>query len=336
MEEAKVLYIFGAGASYGALPVVEGLADDMRIMADDLDAKYGGRISDARIHEDHKTFCESLRSLADMSEKYGTPDTYISSLSKRGEDIKKFKNTLSLYFLIKQILDGKQDRRYYDLFSHIEAFELGKSVYMFSWNYDYQAEFAIDECYGNSASQYFQGFPSYKIESRSRNLRREIALTHFNGIAGMMLENGACNQDFLDRKYEIGYESLLKFYYQKIYIYRASDVMHFGFKETQDNIPYKDAAVEIAERIAKRIDVVVAIGYSFPVANRNIDARYFECFKKENGGRSPRIYVQAPNADGIIKDVKTHFELSDEFQINAELDVDKFFIPKEIWGGIKY
>ena len=114
--EDQVLYLFGAGASANAIPVINGIPDDMKEVADKLEEwhkEHEHKIEYKSIKERVKIIVSSLRELAVTVKGSGnglTVDEYISSLEK-GSDInptshdecQKSKNTLATYLFIKAI-----------------------------------------------------------------------------------------------------------------------------------------------------------------------------------------------------------------------------------------
>lgn len=160
---SKIVYIFGAGASFGkrdkdhnileGLPIIDELAFRINKMINKI------RINDTEINSQHKatskqvdTLIENLEWLKTASENHKTVDTFAKKLfvTKNAVDYNRLKNALSAYLTLEQLFN-KPDSRY-DAFiasllgSTIDDFP--KDVSILSWNYDCQFEIAYSEYLG--------------------------------------------------------------------------------------------------------------------------------------------------------------------------------------------
>ena len=156
-----VLYLFGAGASVNAIPVIDEIPDDMKDVANKLQQwheKHEDQIEE-KIKEKIKNICKALDELADAVNKENsiTVDQYISSLYNHGkidsearEKCKKSRNTLALYILLRQFFQAhektKMEGRYGDWLRETAKDCLQKDfadkIRFLTWNYDIQLELA--------------------------------------------------------------------------------------------------------------------------------------------------------------------------------------------------
>lgn len=182
----NVVYLFGAGASYGVrdkqtprldysleyqdykevyqeikgsapniiegLPVVSELPERMDYVRYLIKKEIKDFAIDAKpeasMFEDLE---ESLAWLQEASRGHATVDTFAKKLwiTHREEEYKRLKHTLSTYFMLEQFLN-KTDKRYDAFFASIlgeEAADLPSNVCILSWNYDCQFELAYSEYY---------------------------------------------------------------------------------------------------------------------------------------------------------------------------------------------
>lgn len=84
--------------------------------------------------------------------------------------------------------------------------------------------------------------------------------------------------------------------------------------------------MKISQNIVKDSDVLVVIGYSFPLFNRLIDKEIFNSLTES--GKLKKIYYQDPNKSGEF--LKSQFNLSSDIEIISITDVDSYFIPNEL------
>ena len=166
-EGNHVLYLFGAGASAKAIPVVHGLPGDMKKIADRL-KEWGLNIPQVspEIIERAEIICTDLHELADtineVEKSQGikcTVDDYMSHLEKKPYGQAKYqksKSTLATYFLLKQFFNTDKpiqlDERYGDWLRNIvpdrKQEKFANNIRCLTWNYDMQMELA-----------YYQYFP---------------------------------------------------------------------------------------------------------------------------------------------------------------------------------
>ena len=161
--ESHVLYLFGAGASAEAIPVVHGLPEDMKKIAGRLTEWYQNTPQvPPEIKERAEIICIDLEDLADKVNNFKaregieyTVDKYISSLEKKQSTeaqvkYEKSKNTLATYILLRHFFNNDEhiqlDERYGDWLRNVvpdrkeETF--ANNIRCLTWNYDLQMEFA--------------------------------------------------------------------------------------------------------------------------------------------------------------------------------------------------
>jgi len=106
----KITYLFGAGASYNAVPILDSLSENICFVASNLKSRVTispniNETFDYSLYTDIiKSFSNDLIYLADKSEEYGTIDTYAKKLelNNENEELRKMKFLVSMFFVIWQ------------------------------------------------------------------------------------------------------------------------------------------------------------------------------------------------------------------------------------------
>ncbi|MDR3653136.1 MAG: hypothetical protein P4L34_09220 [Paludibacter sp.] len=197
----KVTFLFGAGASMNALPIVNQIPQRIVELIEYLE-------QDIFILENDKTFnkcgsktrrdfqlemIESLKWMQDKSKNHASIDTFAKKLYLKGEsdDLRKLKIAMSIFFIAEQA-GKKTDARYDSFFASIlkdHAQDFPDNIRILSWNYDYQFELSYAE-YSNT----------YDIQRNQRSLmisqqndHREnwngFRIIKLNGTTGLINNN---------------------------------------------------------------------------------------------------------------------------------------------------
>jgi|GEM_PF-897519 len=203
------------------------------------------------------------------------------------------------------------------------GFELNRNVKILSWNYDVQFELSLKQFTG-TIIQHLK--PNFQIFPHRKVLYDTNRVAFDTGRFGMVKLNGdAVWHRLIDYKYNCSIldatqaknedELLAEF----IKEYRHSDLRldkgehirphhYFNFAwEADPNFRGKyqqhSENLEMAQKIARETQVLVVIGYSFPIFNRLIDGKLFEQMEDLE-----KVYVQDPNPDKIKSTMLNAFE----------------------------
>ncbi len=108
----NITYLFGAGASYNAIPVVGELEKAFEQFHEWAEIQLGPLVdsnSNSSIDRGYKLFLEQLNQCAYRSRVFGTIDTYAKTLAlnENTHDLSMLKSTLSLFFTLWQELQLK-------------------------------------------------------------------------------------------------------------------------------------------------------------------------------------------------------------------------------------
>lgn len=339
----KVTYIFGAGASRHALPIVSEMPDRMKSLIERLesgDLKLDGNStyndSDPRLTKTNREYqlemISSLKWMAKESQNHASVDTFAKKLSikKNFEDLKRLKIAMSVFFIFEQALN-KADFRYDTFFASLltSLSNFPDNVRILSWNYDYQFEIAFSEYSDENDIRLNQSL--LKVTSKYANSKEYngFGIYKLNGSTELGVNHG--NPHHYERHM---YATNLKVPVDKL----LNQVTRgFAVATYLDNIFYSSLSFAWEEELSKTSIIakaientedtvsLVVIGYSFPFFNREIDRKIIGGMNKLK-----RVYFQAPDAEIMkerfqeIKDDLTGVELLNKY------DVGRFFLPNEL------
>lgn len=337
---SKIVYLIGAGASYGernkdksgniihgsikrGLPVVNELErsiDDVcnRIVERDDVSR------DPLSIDFQKIVYKELRWLQEQCKRYPTIDTYAKQLSvtQHSRELDRLKNALSIFFILAQSHDTR-DLRYDGFIASIidDICELPSSISILSWNYDYQMEYVLQD-FSLQKSDLLHIWQSRNITCKG--CQSHIDKSKFNLIKlnGSALFSIARNHELIDPN-RLDIDTLEKHFSKE----DGSWYSNISFAWEKDK-NLTNSIIPIIEDAT----VLVVIGYSFPYVNRSIDRELFQ-----NMNCLEHIYIQ----DAHSSDVKQSLEATlSEYQlvqiarrelvISLRESTSQFIIPNEL------
>lgn len=348
-QAKKITYLFGAGASYNAVPILNSLSNCMRAVARDLSI-------DSLHYDRAKLFPRKLIELANKSEEYGTVDTYAKKLflNREEEKLDEMKFILSIFFSIwqgyyhkiefKQTIEEFQsgvenkksydylDSRYKTLMSNYLEFDneqssikLNDNINFLTWNYDSQLEFAFslfnnEQCELIDINKYLQFLPTATSLSKNR-------IVHLNGISNITNNSEVLNNLFDSTDFTSKTFMIMKINQIFDESFRSLNKVLIDYS-WDDNREIVDAAI----KILKQTDILVIIGYSFPTFNRGIDSQLLS----GQNNTFDKIVYQDPNASSELLEL-FHINLrshgTDEngkpLDLKILKEVEQFYIPPE-------
>jgi len=163
-----ICYIFGAGASRNALPIVREMPDRISEVANLLeksnfdfpvDDKFSKELGVESISEIHEVFLADLNWLKHQCSKHASIDTFAKKLSIRSKhyrdkyanDLNKLKAILSCFFIIEQTrkpIDFRYDQFWASIIED-DISNLPSNIKILSWNYDFQFEKSVYDNFPN-------------------------------------------------------------------------------------------------------------------------------------------------------------------------------------------
>jgi len=334
----KVTYLFGAGASCKALPMVNEIPDRIKNLIELLERDEYKLDETAGFDDLHLTrhqskreiqlkMIESLKWMLEKSANHASVDTFAKKLYIRDStELDRLKIALSVFFIFEQARnkpDNRYDAFFASLIDDIRVFP--DHIRILSWNYDYQFELAFSEYLGideiSTNQNYLQvsskwgdnkqrdGFEMFKLNGTTafagRNgMRRYQYINNLKGQPGIEFVE-MVTRNFAFVSYVSGYYSTLSFAWEK---------------EEKDK-----CIIEKAMLNTKDTAVLVVIGYSFPFFNREIDRKIIGSMKNLS-----KVYIQSPDAHNVAERFQAMRDDLHGIEILNKLDVGQFLLPNEL------
>jgi hypothetical protein len=320
----KVVYLLGAGASADALPVVNEISDKIDkaikiLTQEELSDQEGfpTLVKTDKSQKDYqKKLTDDLLWLKTMAHGHATIDTYAKKLFLVGDTSgkqRRLKIALSAFFAILQM--GKMDRRYDTFLASIlnNKTEIPKNIFILSWNYDQQMEFALEDYNHAETLKICENAIMYREDCFLYKLNGSAALYNFKSLRRDKSENPE-KYRFVSEKVE----EIVRNYAAHTTNGELETLLSFAWEEDLENILDSSVLPKI-----EPAEILVVIGYSFPFFNREIDRR---------------IINAMPNLKTIYFQDKYPINIIDRFQsISTKKirkipysDTEQFCLPPEL------
>jgi hypothetical protein len=350
----NVTYLFGAGASHGALPIATELGIDMFTIIDTFEGYNREKVLNSELtiknpfnNGTTEYLAYDLRYFGSQAMQFGTLDGYAAKLyhNKDFNQLHRLKMTLSIYLVICQELNRsklggniqrsitKIDQRYLKLIKSCLDLDITNSIrdniHFLTWNYDLQLQHTL--------MTYFAGVSD--IEELNRGafkftpsqiqfpvLTSKSKICHINGFCGFYTTEAQNYVSYLDRAKASNITEKVK---SMAYISDSASKGSINFNNAinfaWENNQYSTQAVSRAKEIMEITDTLVVIGYSFPDDNIEIDRNLIS--HAIGAGKMTRIIIQNPSLE--------EDEISEKLNIKREIietrkEVNEFLSPKII------
>ena len=345
----NITYLLGAGASYNALPIQQELGEKMIELSkiiEHLDFK----------EEKIDLFADDLKEFGKKALEFGTIDTYARKLSFHKNslsELKELKKTISLFFTIWQFVDDDTtdlkifknkeednsiirkaktiDSRYISLMATIlekvkENIKIKDNINFVTWNYDLQLELAAKQfCNGNDGKGKIKWKDFEKVIRFNSAIEdgSNLKICHLNGFCGYydiaFMNEKKENLNVLDTIKSKDIQGILNdiFNDNTGLNYKSDFNKYINYAWEEENNLTKEA-IEQAEQIFEKTDILVVIGYSFPTFNKDIDKLLFDKLKS-----NVEIYYQDLNSIERI----SHLVKNKNIEVQAKKDLLQFFLP---------
>ncbi|MBY0424631.1 MAG: hypothetical protein K2Q22_03255 [Cytophagales bacterium] len=330
MSQKKFTYLFGAGASAIALPVVANFPERILEMAnlvsqrEDILEKLKSSDKDILLK-----LIADIRELALEAQEYNSIDTLakILFLKENTIGLNKLKRTLSAYLCLEQGYK-RNDKRYDSFLASIINRKNGKmslpdNIQILSWNYDYQLELSYSKFRKSSIEYDLNIYPSTEVRGYEKD--ECFSLFKINGTASAFINNNInftrdlplpeFKQINVDGKVTLfpsedsEFELLRRVTeYDAIYKRRTDTAIHFSW----ENHTISDNTRDRAKNATKDTNILIVVGYSFPVFNRDIDRELIS-----NMTKLEKVYIQIPEKD--IDSVIERFKAIKDFSVYEKL-----------------
>lgn len=335
----NITYLFGAGASREALPIVNEIPSRLKFVIELLEANEI-KISHSETIDDvpGKTqlelleqLIEDLKWVLEKSENHASVDTFAKKLYIKSQwrELKRLKLAFSIYLIIEQTINPC-DKRYDSFLASIlnSDGEFPNHLRILSWNYDFQFEKSFSEY--SDQPDIFSNQARLKIINKYSNPRHNyensFSMFKLNGTS-TILENGRSHYFFFENFENKVSKGILQTILRNYGVIKAQDSrfssgLSFAWEDSFD----KDRdIIKIAKTGTTETEVLVVIGYSFPFFNREIDRDLIK-----NMTKLKKVYFQSPDAESI----KERFwairgDIPSE-NLKSRFDVVQFLLPDEM------
>lgn len=341
----KVTYYFGAGASYGALPIVNQIPERIENLIN-LMRSGNYRLSDKETYRENNLnqytknqiqdwLIEDLEWLLDRTANHASIDTFAKKLyiTDKINDLKRLKNAFSVFLILEQSLN-KTNMRYDSFFASIlkeSHYPLPNDINIISWNYDYQLEKAYAEYSGNSTlerNQQLLNICNKYAKSNDRFDKDSFSVVKLNGSSNIINTEwrrlNYFNDDILD---EFCIDLVEKVLHNYAALRFSNPHMYSGlsFAWESSGSDYHIDIIEQSKIITKNTDILIVIGYSFPYFNREIDRNIISNMKNLK-----KVYFQAPDADVLKERFLSIRDDIPQTNLLSRYDVGQFLLPNEL------
>ena len=331
MQDAvSLVYYIGAGASAKSLPLVSNTPSRMRDLANEL--SNGDYELDSQHSDVLKGLCSEMKGLADRSASCPSIDVLAQHLHLQGNavELRMLKATLSAYYVLEQSCNPS-DPRYGDFFAYMAdkdasgTLAMPTDVRVVSWNYDMQFEKSFAELIHD---------PRYEKRRGSGKMLQVVPTgiespEHYDDIFSIYKLNGTAgtrdNREILVKSYDpvvygqagrldSGDLRLTLHFYEKVTSGNDRPYLQFAWEDDDR----RDSVLRLIRRFAP-VEILVVIGYSFPLLNRDLDRSVLEVLSPNE------VFLQVAGDEAVMDRLAG---LGVESQsIKVVRDQDQFHIP---------
>jgi len=334
----KIVYLFGAGASKGALPIVNEIPQrllsfigvlklDMKIFEEEAKIKTINKSK----KEVYNTLIQDLNWLSVESSKHASIDTFAKKLyiKYQSDELKRLKLSLSVFFIWEQLVN-KPDKRYDAFYASIISrgiSTLPTNIKVLSWNYDYQFEL--------SYSEFSDDYDINRNQSLLNIISKYDKHTNPPNSFEIFKINGTTDLNNNDRYQKVSYISNFRGEYTKEVL--ESLITKYGLARFTENQLFstlsfswegdneENNVIDRAIKSTKDAEVLVVIGYSFPFFNREVDRKIINEMVNLK-----KVYFQAPDAEILMERFEAISNRSSAIKLVPKHDVGQFFLPNEL------
>lgn len=332
----NIVYLFGAGASYNAIPIVKDIPEKMSASVNQFLQKVvhakGESIEIMTNRSDlRRQIKDRFKDVAEIIGKHYSIDTYARKLFLRHEDeeLRSLKSTISAWMLIEQFLNGHKETRYDAFFASIlnDLGGLPSNISVLSWNYDSLFENAAHEYFRNKSKDSYKKFMIIleKGGNITRTGRDRFNYIKLNGSATKEIFRNQV-QDLIKGGNLIQTEELFNLLTERILFDKENFKSAISFAWERDDNNQFPEIVESAKSVISNADSIVIVGYSMPYYNRFVDKEIFSNLKP-----ATTIFVQDPNPEPVMD--RLYLRLPKNFHtgnINPIQSTDMFLLPDDM------
>lgn len=331
----NITFLFGAGASANAIPVLSELPRSINEFVNKISNKEfdlsnyekGASLAPEKIKE---LLIQDMKWLLAETKKTETIDEVAFELFKSGkiEKLNRLKLALTVYLTWQQILNPADYRYKIFLDSFLKGghYSFQSNVKVLTWNYDFQ----LEKSYGLKTKNYslHQNSRDLNVLSKFDNLdefdEKRFGIIKLNGTTNLIKKDGTGHYVFIDSiEKEPDKNMLERLLVHYPNIIQKESTLFPGISYAWEKQDGENEIVSAAMKATSETEILVVIGYSFPDVNINVDEKIINNMK-----HLKKIYYQVPNAIEKVDELKNKLFLSNT-EIYPEAKTDVFFIPKQ-------
>jgi hypothetical protein len=364
MDNYKVTYLLGAGASYHSIPVVNTLNERMKLFIEmffepsesNQDGKRPMNIINRISSEFYAEYGDCIDFLFDFRStfyeaiEHRTVDTYARKLYLKNEkeklnDLKRF---LALYFAFEQsgeptkFINNNMKRGYTTINDNIPTINHMNNIL----DYRYDVFFAsllnekmeipdnVNIISWNYDHQLEMGYQNYSGDSIFQCLERLNVFPREGADSGKVIKLiGSAHQYYDNNKNTYLYRDEENDIYKSIlksFSHQALKNRELALNFAWEKGPNQLKAIELAEEILANTDELVIIGYSFPYFNREVDIKLL--MKTLIAVQRIKVMVHPSDFDSVNQSIQG---IRGSHKVVPEIhnDLDQFYIPSKFFGN---
>lgn len=334
----KITFLFGAGASRKALPIIREIPQKITALIQELNndeyiLDSNSSFDEARIKKTKREvqleMLEYLSWLADASTEHDSVDTFAKKLfiKRNADELKKLKIALSVFFVCEQAIN-KPDTRYDSFFASIlkSLSNLPDNIKILTWNYDYQFELSFSNYNNQDDLVSLQDYLGVHSKFFEKSYSRGFRIYKLNGTIGLF-ENRYQYYHFVNKikkPFDKNFvEEITKNFAYAVHLNNLKLSLSFAWENE-----YLDDGIKVSEIAAddvKDSTALVVIGYSFPFFNREIDRKIIGSMTNLK-----RVYFQAPDADTLKERFQAIRDDLKGIELITKYDTEQFLLPNEL------
>lgn len=354
---AKVTYLLGAGASCGCLPTYENFSERFKGFVIFIKSIKPSLYNNTYLSAIDKieSFCNFL---INEFNYHSTPDTiakkyYHRSNAESFEKLVELKKIMILFFMFEQCLDANSisktssiysskltiEKRYDSFISSIlkpsfKKIEILNNFNILTWNYDLQFEMSFANFSGDSLIISAKNLQSNYITYDECYSIDDFSLIHLNGVAfSIRKDNIRVHYTPYGRFYEKGFSLAEEIAAQYLSLSEENFYNRICFAwENDSSYPHKNPiqapTLRHAMKVAEHTEILVIIGYSFPIFNREIDSQIIASMKGLK-----KVFIQSPKAieqkDSFIAAFRSINSNIGDRSVFPDSSTNSFYIPSE-------
>lgn len=332
----RILYLLGAGASAKAMPVNDKMETRIRDQYDllgGIKSVMGSTDADAK---NMGEYLSDLHFIWEGARDHASIDTFAKKLFLKGqtEQLKILKCALSTFLALEHIRKKIPDPRYDSFFASIierSYMNLPTDFTILTWNYDQQIEASYSEFADESieGSKTILNCISKYTNSAFSAVDDKFSVIKLNGDISVRIKGSNNYKHLINPEKKDGFDKDVYISVLRIWREMRSDEIfesNISFA-WEDDANAKHRILEIAKPAVEDAEIIIIIGYSFPLFNRAVDRELFNMIQNPQ-----EIYIQSEtieSAKGLCDRFWKMLAIDAGFEPQPIVDDKQFFIPLE-------